>query len=528
MENPIKVSEDLKSSFAVSPELAYNSSNKEYVVVWSFTGSSGSDLALQRFSSTGNLIGDNLQIPENGNFINAPDITYNNRGNQYLVSFWNNAPDSNQGLFGQLLSANGVPIGNNLFINNARFEPSFLYNLNQNEYFQTSRRFPGGNAIFGQRIDSNGTLINSVIRIDSTGDSAPNGEVAFNNIDNQYLATWRDQSASGTDVVGRLISADGSFVSGQFDIAEGTGLAFSINTAFDSTNTQFLVAYGVPDEGDVRAQLVDADGTAIGNEIVVIDNGFNTRGNDAISVAFSEDLGIYLLAAATNSGLLGQFISKDGSLIDDAFVISPRSDIFQNSAVYNPDESQFAVSWNFNFSNEGIFVQLISPPENFINGTSGNDFLTGTPQSDRLNGLNGNDIIIGKNGNDTLNGGNGRDRLFGKDGNDSLLGGNGRDFLIGGIGDDFLDGGKNNDLLFGGKGNDQFVLRKGDGLDTIFDYQDGTDSFLLAESLVFEDLMIAQNFGRTTISLTQTSEDLATLVNVDASDIGVEDFFTLV
>lgn len=528
MANPIKVSEDLKSSFAVSPELAYNSSNKEYVVVWSFRGDDGGDLALQRFSSTGDLIGDNLQIPENGNFINAPDITYNNRGNQYLVSFWNNAPDSNQGLFGQLLSANGVPVGNNLFINDARFEPSFLYNFNQNEYFQTSRRFPGGNAIFGQRIDSDGSLIDSAIRIDSTGDSAPNGEVALNNIDNQYLATWRNQSESPADVVGRLISTDGSFVSGQFDIVEDAGLVFSIDTAFDPTSTQFLIAYGNPSEGDVRAQLVDADGTAIGSEIAIVDDGFQIAGEDFVSVAFSEELGIYLLTATTNSGLLGQFISKDGSLIDDTFIISPRSDISQNSVVYNPDESQFAVSWNFNLSNEGIFVQLISPPENFINGTSGNDFLTGTPQNDRINGFDGNDTILGKSGNDTIDGGAGRDRLFGRDGNDSLLGGNGRDFLVGGRGNDFLDGGTNNDWLFGGKGDDQFVLRKGDGLDTIFDYRDGTDSFLLAEGLVFEDLTIAQNFGITTISLTQTSEELTSLVNVDANDIGIEDFFTLV
>ncbi len=110
MDNTIKVSEELNSLSAASPELAYNSSNKEYVAVWSFEGEDGSDVALQRFSSTGDLIGGNIQIPEDGNFINAPDITYNSFDNQYLVSFWNNAPDSNEGLFGQLLSANGVPI----------------------------------------------------------------------------------------------------------------------------------------------------------------------------------------------------------------------------------------------------------------------------------------------------------------------------------------------------------------------------------------------------------------------------------
>lgn len=357
--HPIRISEVETSSNANMPSLAYNSIEEEYIAVWTFRGENGSDLAVQRFSSTGSLIGGNIQIPENANFINSPEITYNNLDNQYLVSFWNNAPDLNRGLFGQLLTFNGSPVGNNLFINDATFEPSFLYNINQNEYFQTSRMFPSEeNAIFGQRINNDGFLIGSKTRIDSTGNSAPNGEVAFNNIDNQYLATWRDQSGN-IDITGRLISSDGSFLSSQFKIIEDTGLAFSINTVFDSGNTQFLVAYGNPDDGNVHAQLIDADGTVIGSEIVIINNGFKSKTENAISVAFSKDLGIYLFAINTNSGLLGQFVSDSGSLINDSFVISPRSDIFKNSVVYNPNQSEFVVSWNFTLSNEGIFVQRI-------------------------------------------------------------------------------------------------------------------------------------------------------------------------
>ena len=51
--------------------------------------------------------------------------------------------------------------------------------------------------------------------------------------------------------------------------------------------------------------------------------------------------------------------------------------------------------------------------------------------------------------------------LIGSDGNDTLRGGNGDDILIGGRGDDRLEG---------GKGNDTYVFSKGDGQDTIYDY----------------------------------------------------------
>ncbi|MDJ0900572.1 MAG: calcium-binding protein [Xenococcus sp. MO_188.B8] len=141
-----------------------------------------------------------------------------------------------------------------------------------------------------------------------------------------------------------------------------------------------------------------------------------------------------------------------------------------------------------------------------IEGTEGRDNLTGTANNERLNGFEDNDLLIGLNGKDTLSGGAGED------------------FLFGNLDDDVLDGGADDDLLFGGRDADQFVLREGDGRDTIFDYRDGTDSFLLADGLAFEDLTITQGVGQSLISVTYTSEELASLIGVQANVIGAEDF----
>ena len=165
---------------------------------------------------------------------------------------------------------------------------------------------------------------------------------------------------------------------------------------------------------------------------------------------------------------------------------------------------------------------------NTINGTPDDDRLLGTSSRDHINGFDGNDIIIGRAGDDTIDSGADRDILFGNDGYDSLLGGDGRDFLVGGRDNDLLDGGSGNDSLTGGLDADQFLLREGDGQDSIFDYRDGTDFFLLADGLAFEDLTITQCFGQTVISVTETSEDLASLLGVNANDIGAEDFSVVI
>lgn len=126
-----------------------------------------------------------------------------------------------------------------------------------------------------------------------------------------------------------------------------------------------------------------------------------------------------------------------------------------------------------------------------INGTAGDDTLTGTLNAETINGLAGNDTIKSGGGNDTLNGGAGDDFVFSGAGNDTLDGGDGYDYLYfteatagvsinlatstatatGGAGSDTITG---FELLFGSSFNDTFVgndssvgFLGGEGNDTI-------------------------------------------------------------
>jgi Ca2+-binding RTX toxin-like protein len=93
-----------------------------------------------------------------------------------------------------------------------------------------------------------------------------------------------------------------------------------------------------------------------------------------------------------------------------------------------------------------------------INGTPGNDTLTGGNSNDVIDGLAGNDRLDGGAGSDTLQGGAGNDLVLGGAGNDSLTGGDSNDTLDGGDGNDKLDGGDGFNTLVGGKGNDVYSV----------------------------------------------------------------------
>jgi Ca2+-binding RTX toxin-like protein len=128
---------------------------------------------------------------------------------------------------------------------------------------------------------------------------------------------------------------------------------------------------------------------------------------------------------------------------------------------------------------------------------------------------------------------NSNDVINGQGGNDTLLGLSGNDILRGGDGNDRLDGGLGNDTLTGGAGRDVFVLKKGNGSDTITDFTHGEDFLGLAGGLTFSQLSITSSPIRrdgsssTLITLTETGELLATLNGVSANAISASDFTVL-
>ena len=164
---------------------------------------------------------------------------------------------------------------------------------------------------------------------------------------------------------------------------------------------------------------------------------------------------------------------------------------------------------------------------------AGNDTLNGDSGNDRLRGGNGNDNLRGNSGNDFIQGNAGNDFIFGGFGNDNLLGGNGRDTLNGGIGndtlnggagDDELQGGIGNDFLSGGAGADRFILAAGQSGETITDFEDDIDKFVLGSGLSFENLDILSTGNETVIINNNNNVVLAVVEVTPAFIISVEDF----
>ncbi|HEY9619684.1 MAG TPA: hypothetical protein V6C78_04905 [Crinalium sp.] len=110
---------------------------------------------------------------------------------------------------------------------------------------------------------------------------------------------------------------------------------------------------------------------------------------------------------------------------------------------------------------------------------------------------------------------------------DILIGSQLKDTLVGNNGGDFLDGQGGSDILCGGNGPDIFVLRRGDGTDTISDFETSSDKIGLASGLTFNQLILSGNTIAVKNNLNQPSEVLATLTGINTSTLNQSNFVTV-
>lgn len=135
-------------------------------------------------------------------------------------------------------------------------------------------------------------------------------------------------------------------------------------------------------------------------------------------------------------------------------------------------------------------------------------------------------VLLGGFGDDVLNGGAENEILAGFWGTNELFGAGGDDWLVGGFGDSFLDGGQGRNQLIGGTGQTTFVLKNDGRVDTVVGFTPGSDRLLLQGGLGFGQIAIAPRGDDTVIRYLGQAEPSMVLLNVDATSLTAESFYT--
>lgn len=179
------------------------------------------------------------------------------------------------------------------------------------------------------------------------GDAFPS--IAFDTENNRYLVAYRKYADSKYQIYAQLIDAAGSAVGDEFVITTINGDWPAV--AYDSADQKFLVVWqdmrGTTGK-DIYGQIVNADGTLAGGNFA-ISTATGEQSDPAVSydnankrffVAWDDN------RSGTNSDIYGQLIKADGTLSGSNFVISGAADNQTwPSMAYDSANQRFLVIW---------------------------------------------------------------------------------------------------------------------------------------------------------------------------------------
>ena len=264
-------------------------------------------------------------------------------------------------------------------------------------------------------------------------------------------------------------------------------------------------------------------------------------GNAADNTLIGNNADNRLNGAAGNDTLIGGLGSDTliGGVGNDIYVIDAQDVIVENANA-GIDEVHAAISVNLR-NTHLEHVTLLGADHLDAIGNDANNILIGNFGHNLLSGGIGDDVLDGQGGNDTMIGGTGNDTYVRNSTNDviseladagvdtvhtylsyqlldhlenataagqgnlSLTGNTVANTLTGNQGNNRLDGGLGNDLLMGAAGNDTYVLRRGDGQDTIVETE-GADLLQLGSDINASQVWLRQINNDLEVSVIGTTD----------------------
>ncbi len=227
-----------------------------------------------------------------------------------------------------------------------------------------SDRRSGGEAVYGQIMNADGTLFGKEIKISVAGRNV-NPSLAYDSVKQRYLVIWTNVADDGrTAIHGRSVTADGTLASLQAIVAATASQVDNPRAAFDPKQQRFLIVWdcycGAGDAGrnwDIHGRSFRSDLAPIGQS-VAITNGRNNEHEQSASVAFDPITERFLIvwrhtATANHSqagAIQGRLIAADMRFHGSILSISDSSVTSSAAVAADPINQIFLVGWVDNTS----------------------------------------------------------------------------------------------------------------------------------------------------------------------------------
>jgi len=242
------------------------------IVVWKSTGTSG-----QFYDANGNPVLSELTLSD---WMNGPDVAALENGNFVVVYMaadgWLN------GISGQLFNPDGDKIGNefqvNTYTTNEQVTPSITA-LRDDEFvimWESTDQDGDRDGIYGQLLRANGTKIGDEFRVNTHTIDRQYRASGTKISNDKFLATWysENQDVSGSSIYGQYFYVNGTKIGGEFPVSSYSTLSSQLTCkGTQLSDGMFVLVFDSYFESfsgrQTVAQFFDEDGTKIGDEFMV-------------------------------------------------------------------------------------------------------------------------------------------------------------------------------------------------------------------------------------------------------------------
>jgi len=379
-----------ESKEEVNPAVAYNPDREEYLVVWYNDRAGCDDIQAQRVASNGDLVGGGFYVSAGcDDDRRNPDVAYNSTQKQYLVVWEVKDGMGFNGIHGRLVSGTGAVQGTtDIEIRGTSSlatpaHPSVAYASTTNNYLvvwsETWHPSPLDKDIVGQVISASGGLDggNFTISDDAgTGEYRESPDVAYCRSRNEHLVAWRQRTGGGDyDIHARRVAGNGNVLGSAVSVStlghneEGPAVA-----ALPLTNNEgdYLVAWEIDTGGDrgVMARSVhvatDASFSLGLYKIVANEAGDEINPDVAGTESGEQYLMVWKQTYEVDLGggfglvyqaIVGRHLATDGSVVGDDLTYIGGFDATHGVTSAGP-RGDFLVAYDDHINNSNIYGRL--------------------------------------------------------------------------------------------------------------------------------------------------------------------------
>ncbi|MBN2588559.1 MAG: hypothetical protein JXA96_01755 [Sedimentisphaerales bacterium] len=362
-----------------------------FIVSWSSyfgTSDKSNDIFCRIFEPNCSPVGNEFQINQitTGNQT-EPSIAVKTPDEVIVVWQGFGSDEERFDIFAQRIDTNGLPIGDELHVNNMIIEndqicPEIaISNSGSFVIVWESETDPNSTSICCRRFDNNGTALGNEFQVSTDPDSRyPNIAMDPNG---NFTVVWIEGNRPNFSIMSRLYDTQGIPVSEPFKVSTNVISSFTQPViVMDSTGCFFVTWDGDPNlasNDDIHARIYEPNGTPVGKQFVINSTLEKAQQNPQATI---NDSGQFVVVwdsegdpNVNEKDILGQRLDKNGNRIGDEFRLNSYTDSDQKCpAVTFIDDGRFITVWqseNQDTSSWGIFgtsQEMISAADFNIDG----------------------------------------------------------------------------------------------------------------------------------------------------------------